>query len=333
MGSSRVRRRMRKPPAILRQVPISGGTGRRGITFIKTMAVPTKLMAEDETNGIVWLNGDLTDYSNATISLEDRGFYFGDGVYEVVRTYGGVPFALDRHLARLERSAAGIELPIPRSSIELSDLVTQLILQSGISDAEVYIQVTRGAARRNHLFPANVEPTLAVGVRGVRTVPRGLWESGCALISLVDQRWSRCDLKTICLLPNVLAKEAASRAGGFDAVLVRDGFVTEGTASNIFIWESGELHTPIADNRILPGITRATVIGLARELGLPVVERNLTLPEVLSAAEVFITSTTIELMPVASVDGRQIGTGQPGDTWRALYSAFRQALLPEISQA
>ena len=329
MGSSSVRRRMRKPPAILRQVPISGSTGRRGITFIKTMAVPTKLMAEDETNGIVWLNGDLTDYSNATISLEDRGFYFGDGVYEVVRAYGGLPFALDSHLARLERSAAGIELPIPRSSIELSDLVTQLILQSGISDAEVYIQVTRGAARRNHLFPANVEPTLAVGVRSVRTVPRGLWESGCALISLVDQRWSRCDLKTICLLPNVLAKEAASRAGAFDAVLVRDGFVTEGTASNIFICESGELHTPIADNRILPGITRATVIGLARELGFPVVERNLTLPEVRSAAEVFITSTTIELMPVASVDGCQIGTGQPGDTWRALYSAFRQGLLVE----
>jgi len=293
------------------------------------MAVFTKLMAEGQTHGIVWLNGEVTDYENARVSLEDRGFYFGDGVYEVIRAYGGVPFAMDRHLARLERSAAGIELPMPKSSIELSGLVTQLIQQSGISDAEVYIQVTRGAARRNHLFPANVAPTLAVGVRGVRTVPPGLWEGGCALISLADQRWSRCDLKTICLLPNVLAKEAASRAGGFDAVLVRDGFVTEGTASNIFIWESGELHTPIADNRILPGITRATVIGLARELGLLVVERNLTLPEVLSAAEVFITSTTIELMPVASVDGHQIGTGQPGDTWRALYSAFRHGLLGE----
>jgi D-alanine transaminase len=290
-------------------------------------------MAEDETNGIVWLNGSLTDYSNARISFEDRGFYFGDGVYEVVRAYGGIPFALDKHLARLERSAAGIELPIPRSSTELSDLITQLIRQSCISDAEVYIQLTRGAARRNHLFPANVEPTLAVGVRGVRTVPRGLWESGCALISLADQRWSRCDLKTICLLPNVLAKQAASRAGAFDSVLVRDGFVTEGTASNVFIWDSGQLHTPIADNRILPGITRGTVIDLAGKTGVPVVERDLTLPEVLSAVEVFITSTTIELMPVVSVDGHQIGTGQPGDTWRALYSAFRQALLPEINQA
>jgi D-alanine transaminase len=149
------------------------------------------------------------------------------------------------------------------------------------------------------------------------------------MISLADQRWSRCDLKTICLLPNVLAKQAALRAGAFDAVLVRDGFVTEGTASNIFIWESGQLHTPVADNRILPGITRGTVIELARELGMLVVERNLTLPEVLSAEEVFITSTTIELMPVASVDGHQIRTGEPGGTWRALHAAFRQGLRRE----
>ena len=301
--------------------------------LVKTMAVFTKLMAEGQTHGIVWLNGEVTDYENARVSLEDRGFYFGDGVYEVIRSYGGVPFAMDRHLARLERSAAGIDLPMPKSSIELSGLVTQLIQQSSISDAEVYIQVTRGAARRNHLFPANVAPTLAVGVRAVRGVPRKLWEKGCAMISMVDQRWSRCDLKTICLLPNVLAKEAASRVGAFDAVLVRDGFVTEGTASNVFIWESGELRTPTADNRILAGVTRGTVIDLARELGIPLVERDLTLSEVLSAAEVFITSTTIELMPVVSVDSHQIGTGQPGETWRALYSAFRQALLPEINQA
>src|SRR5262249_48167291 len=168
-----------------------------------------------------------------------------------------------RHLARLERSAAGIELPIPKPSIELYNLVAQLIRQSGIPDAEVYIQITRGAARRNHLFPANVEPTLAVGVRRVREVPLRLWETGCAMISLADQRWSRCDLKTICLLPNVLAKQAASKAGAFDAILVRDGLVTEGTASNVFTWESGKLHTPIADNRILPGVTRRTVIELA----------------------------------------------------------------------
>jgi len=274
------------------------------------------------STGIVWLNGELTDYEKARVSLEDRGFYFGDGVYEVIRAYGGRPFAIDTHLARLKRSAAGIELPLPKPTAELSLLIDQLVGQSGLADSEIYIQITRGAARRNHLFPAATEPTLVVGVRTIREVPSGLWDTGCKLISLPDHRWARCDLKTICLLPNVLAKQAASKAGAFDAVLLRDGVVTEGTASNIFTWQSGELRTPTADTRILPGVTRATVIELARELGFPVVERDLTLPDVLSAAEVFITSTTIELMPVVSVDGNQIGTGQPGEIWRGLHSAF-----------
>jgi len=286
-----------------------------------------------QATGIVWLNGELTDYEKASVSLDDRGFYFGDGVYEVIRAYGGRPFAVDRHLARLERSAAGIELSLPKSSAELSVLIDQLADRSGIADAEVYIQVTRGAARRNHLFPTSAEPTLMVGVRGIREIPSGLWETGCKLISLPDERWARCDLKTICLLPNVLAKQAASKAGAFDAVLLRDGVVTEGTASNIFIWDSGELRTPIADHRILPGVTRATVMGLAREIGFRVVERDLTLPDVLSAGEVFITSTTIELMPVVSVDGNQIGAGQPGDVWRGLHSAFRQLTRAPSAQS
>src|SRR5262245_57466904 len=277
-----------------------------------------------QSTGIVWLNGELTDYEQASVSIQDRGFYFGDGVYEVIRSYAGKPFAVDKHLARLERSAAGIELQLPKSRDELSTLVGQLVEQSGLPDSEIYIQVTRGSARRNHLFPAAAEPTLVVGVRTIREVPQSLWDTGCRMISLPDQRWARCDLKTICLLPNVLAKQAASRAGAFDAVLLRGGIVTEGTASNIFICHSGELRTPIADNRILPGVTRATVIELAREVGPTVVERDLTLPDVMAAAEVFITSTTIELMPVVSIDENQIGTGQPGDTWRGLWSAFRR---------
>jgi len=290
-------------------------------------------LAMGQPAGIVWLNGELTNYQEARVPLEDRGFYFGDGVYEVIRAYRGRPFAVDKHLARLERSAAGIDLPLPKSLAELSLLVDQLVGLSGLADSEIYIQVTRGAERRNHLFPTNAEPTLAVGVRTIREIPSGLWETGCRLISLPDQRWARCDLKTICLLPNVLAKQAASKAGAFDAVLLRDGVVTEGTASNIFIWHSGELRTPIADHRILPGVTRATVMELAREIGFRVVERDLTLPDVLSAAEVFITSTTIELLPVVAIDGNQIGDGKPGDIWQGLYSAFRQLTQPATVQS
>jgi D-alanine transaminase len=281
----------------------------------------------DRDTAVVWLNGELTDYTEARVSLEDRGFYFGDGVYEVIRAYDGRPFALDKHLARLEHSAAGIELLVPKSSSELSILVERLVQRSGIPDAEIYIQVTRGAGRRNHLFPSKAEPTLVIGVRRTRELAPELWGTGCKLISLPDERWARCNLKTICLLPNVLAKQAASRAGAFDAVLVRDGFVTEGSSSNIFAWQSGELLTPIADHRILPGITRAVVIELAADLGLKVDERDLSLAELLSAAEVFITGTTVELMPVVSIDGRAIGAGQPGATWERLYSAFGELTL------
>jgi len=278
----------------------------------------------DRTRGIVWINGALTDYEKASVPLEDRGFYFGDGVYEVIRAYGGRPFALDKHLARLERSAAGIELPLPRSSGELSSIIAELFERSEIPDAEAYVQITRGAARRNHLFPENVEPTLIIGVRATSEVPWSLWDTGCKMISQQDQRWGRCDLKTTNLLPNVLAKQAAFRAGAYDAVLVREGIVTECTASNLFMWHSGELHTAKSDNRILPGVTRATVIELARELGFNVVERDLTLEEVRTAAEVFITSTTIELLPVVSIDGERIGDGRPGSTCQRLHSAFRQ---------
>ena len=283
----------------------------------------------DSSSGIVWLNGEFSNYEDAKVSVDDRGFYFGDGVYEVIRVYDGVLFSLDRHLARLERSAAGIELPLPRSLAGLSVLIEQLVRQTGIANAEAYVQVTRGAARRNHLFPENTQPTLLVGVRRIREVPPSLWETGCRLITLPDQRWARCDLKTICLLPNVLAKQAAHRAGVFDAILVRDGVVTEATASNIFICRAGGVLTPIADNRILPGITRAAVIDLLGQLGVSVAECDLTPADLLSADEVFITSTTVELMPVAFIDGHPIGSGQPGDNWSRLYSAFRK-LTPRL---
>jgi D-alanine transaminase len=279
-------------------------------------------------SGVVWIDGQITDYAAAQVSLEDRGFLFGDGVYEVIRVYGHKPFALAEHLARLERSANGIELSLPERLEALADLAHRLVGMSGIAEAEIYIEVTRGAAQRNHLFPTGVKPTLVVGVRRRREVPPALWEMGCRVITLPDQRWARCDLKTVCLLPNVLAKEKAHRTGAFEAVLVRDGIVTEGTSCNLFMVQNGILSTPISDNRILPGITRAVTIGLAKERGYEVIERDVRTEELTYAQEIILTSTSIELMPVVEIDGHRIGDGGPGPIDRELHAAFRSLSTP-----
>jgi D-alanine transaminase len=280
-------------------------------------------------SGVVWIDGQITDYSTAQISLEDRGFLFGDGVYEVVRVYGHKPFALAEHLARLDRSAGGIELALSMQLDEMAQLAHRLIDLSGIAEAELYIEVTRGSAERNHLFPSGVKPTVVMGVRHRRDVPPALWETGCRVITLPDQRWARCDLKTICLLPNVLAKEKAHRTGAFEAILIRGDFVTEGCSCNLFLARDGMLVTPVSDNRILPGITRAVTIGLAKEAGIEVVERDIRPEELFSAQEVILTSTSIELMPVVEIDGRKIGDGGPGEIQRSLHSAFRALAIPQ----
>ena len=277
---------------------------------------------EDSANGVVWLNGEFTDFASATVSLEDRGFVFGDGIYEVARVYNGKPFALDRHLARLRRSAAAIELEIPLAEPALEELIYDVLKRSTLPDCEIYIQVTRGVARRNHVFPENVKPSMFIGVRSGRAVPAETYETGGSLITLPDERWARCDLKTICLLPNVLAKEKAHRAGATEALLVRDGFVTEGTSCNVFMWSDGNLVTPISDNRILPGITRSVIFDIARERGYNLIERNITPDQILAAQEVFVTSTTIELLPIIKIDDTVIGNGRPGDIRGDLQAAF-----------
>lgn len=279
-------------------------------------------------DGIVWLNGELTDFSSAKISLEDRGYEFGDGIYEVIRVYNQQPFALTEHLARLEDSAAGIELGLPLSAAEFAGLVHTLLERSEIPNAEVYIQVTRGAARRNHIFPENAKPTIVVGVRKSLETPRELWATGCRAVTLPDERWARCNLKTICLLPNVLAKNRARRAGAHEALLIRDGLLTEGTTCNVFLCHGHELITPVADNRILPGITRAVTIRIARDAGLNVIERDIKAEELFEAQEVFITSTSLELMPVVQIDDRRIGGGQPGDLNKNLHGMYCALTVP-----
>lgn len=272
--------------------------------------------------GILWINGELGDFQTAQVSLEDRGFQFGDGIYEVARVYHGTPFMLAEHIERLFRSAAGVELVIPLPRDKFIGVARELLNRFSSCDAEIYIQITRGAGARNLLGAEDLQPTIIIGVRPLRYVPQELRETGCSVVTVPDERWARCDLKTICLLPNALAKQRAARAGSFDALMIRDNLLTEGTASNVFLFLNQTLVTPVADNRILHGVTRGVVLRLARERGYRVVERDISREELYEAQEVFLTSTSLELMPVVKVDDQLIGTGKPGLAQRELHAAF-----------
>lgn len=280
-------------------------------------------MSEAANRGIVWVNGEITDFESASVALEDRGFEFGDGIYEVARTYDGRFFALRQHLERLEQSAAGIELVLPMATESIEQLAHELLRKSGLSDAELYLQITRGAGRRSHLPAADLKPTVVIGVRPPRFVAPQLWEKGCNAITLDDERWTRCNLKTICLLPNILAKQKADRAGAFEALLIRNGSITEGTSSNVLLRRGPAVVTPAADNRILAGITRSVALDLARRIGYQVIERDVPVAELFEADEAIITSTSIELMPVTRINDQLVGDGKPGPAYARLHAAFR----------
>jgi D-alanine transaminase len=281
---------------------------------------------------LVWLNGEFTDFASAKVSVEDRGFQFGDGVYEVVRVYEGRPFALEPHLLRLRQSLNGIELDLAMSDQELAAVARELIGRSGLREAELYIQVTRGAARRYHLFPADVPPTVVMTIRQVRAIPPQYREHGVVVKTFPDERWGRCDIKSINLLPNILAKQRAYRAGAFEAIFVRDGLVIEGTSSNVFVYRDGELATPPIGPSMLTGVTRGLVLRLAREKGYRVVERDVGLEELKAAAEAFLSSTVVELMAIVDIDGERVGAGRPGPVFADLYAAYRQAIRNQLDQ-
>lgn len=275
------------------------------------------------SEGLVWLNGEFMDFASAKVSVDDRGFLFGDGVYEVVRVYDGRPFALEAHLARLRQSLTAIELEIPLTEADLATIAQALIDRSGIAEAELYLQITRGPAPRLHLFPEHVVPTILMTIRPVRLIPPELREQGIVVKTFPDERWARCDIKSINLLANVLAKERAHRAGAYEAILVRDGFVTEGTSSNVFIVCDEELITTPVGHHILTGVTRGLVLQIAREKGYRTRERSVSLQELRAAMEVFISSTVMEMLAVVEVDGVRIGNGQPGPVFRDLYGAYQ----------
>ncbi len=272
---------------------------------------------------IACVNGRFMPLAGATVSVEDRGYQFGDGVYEVVRTYAGVPFQLDAHLARLDRSAKAVGISLPLGIPEWERTIIEGIRLAGYPECKVYIQVTRGVAPREHGVPIGVEPTVVMTVREIGGVDERLRLNGVDVITLEDARWGRCDIKSLNLLPNVLARQQAKEADAFEAVLVWNGEVTEGAVSNVMAVRAGAVCTPPLGTRILDGVTRRVVLDLARREGIPIQERHLPLDELRAADEVLLTGTTVEVLAVVRVDGALIGAGSPGPVTKLLEDRFR----------
>ena len=283
-----------------------------------------------KSKDVVYVNGTFVPRAEARISVEDRGFVFGDGVYEVLRVINGKPFAARFHNDRLKRSLDGVRISLsaadsPESFVEIGK---QLLRENRVLEgqATLYIQVTRGAATRAHNFPpAEVPPTIYISV--ARFTPYSDFAlTGAPAISHPDLRWGRCDLKTLNLLPNVLASQTAKERGAFEAMLIRDGVVTEGTKTNFFGVVEGSLRTHPSDSHILPGITRSVLRDLAREVSIDVDETPIRSDEIPRLSELFLTGTTTDVMPIVSLDDRPVGKGKPGELTRKLQRVLAESL-------
>jgi D-alanine transaminase len=279
---------------------------------------------------IVYLNGSFLPRAEARVSVEDRGFVFGDGVYEVLRVINGRLFATRFHNRRLEKSLEGIRIALrgkdsPERFIEIGK---QLLKENDLlqGEATLYMQVTRGATTRVHYFPPpDTAPTVYISV--ARFTPnKDLAESGASVITHPDLRWGRCDLKTLNLLPNVLATQTAKERGAFEAMLIRDGVVTEGARTNFFGVVDGTLRTHPCDNHILPGITRSVLRDLARALSIELDETPIRESEIPNLTELFLTGTTTDVTPVVKLDDKPVGTGRPGELTRKLQRVLEESL-------
>ncbi|MCP4593399.1 MAG: D-amino acid aminotransferase [bacterium] len=280
---------------------------------------------------LAYVNGVFCDPADAKVSIEDRGFQFADGVYEVLVAPGGRLFRAAEHLERLRRSCEAIDLQVDFDALDLSAVIREGISRSGFEDVMVYVQITRGVVPRDHVYPDGLTPTVVATFKPKPVHDDAFRRTGVALETAQDIRWARCSVKSIALLPNVMLKQAARRRGRFDAVLVGpDGNVREASCANIFAITGGTLRTPPPDEQILHGVTRAYILECARDLGIPTEEAELPVADLLAADEVFISSTTMDIMPVATIDDQTIGAGQAGPvTWRLL-ERFRRNLTKGV---
>jgi len=271
----------------------------------------------------VYLNGRFLPLEDAKISVLDRGFIYGDGVYELIPVYHRQPYRLRQHLARLQRSLDGIRMVNPHTDAEWESIIRELVARTPFDDQGVYFQVTRGVAKRDHSFPLDVAPTIFMMSNPLSLPTAEQVERGVAVVTAIDERWLHCDLKTISLLGNVLARQRATDAGAVETVLFRNGFLTEASASNVFIVRDGVILGPPKDNQILPGITYDAAFELARGGGLAVEVRPISRDEVLAADEMWLSSSTKEVLAVTTVDGKSFAGGSPGPVFRRMRELFQ----------
>jgi len=273
---------------------------------------------------LAYLNGKILPISETYVPVEDRGYQFGDAVYEFIASYNGKMFCMKEHLDRLQHSMEGLSFPkLSKSFIE--NAVFELFEKAAIARAGIYIQISRGVAPRDHAWPKEIKVQMIMTIKEVKEMPLKLRENGIAIITVQDERWSNCDIKTVQILPNAMAKQKAKNQGAYDAIFVsKDGIVREGTSSNFFMIKDKKLITPPLTKNILPGITRKVVLDLADDLGIKVKERFFSKTELFSADEAFLTGTVTEILGIKTIDSIQIGNGKSGEITQKLYKALRE---------
>jgi len=273
---------------------------------------------------MIYLNGKFMPIEDAKISVLDRGFIFGDGVYEVIPTYSRRPFRLAEHLARLQSSLDAIRLANPHDGATWSELVGKIIAGNPWEDQNVYLQVTRGVAKRDHAFPKGLKPTVFLMASELVTPSADLMKSGAKAIVLPDFRWLRCDIKSTSLLGNCLLRTLAADEGCAEAILVRDGELTEASASNVFVVKNGTVLAPPKSHLILPGITYDVVLEIVRGNAVPHEVRPVKEDELRSADEIWVTSSSREVLPITTLDGKPVGSGKPGPVCARVYALYQQ---------
>lgn len=295
--------------------------------FSSSTLESTKKSSQDEP--VVYLNGEYLALSKAHISVLDRGFTFGDGVYEVIPAYGKNLFRLQHHLQRLDDSLAAIKIKNPLTAKQWQQSIEQLIQNNPYDDQSVYLQVTRGIAPRDHRFPHNENPTVFMMTSPQKKPSSEISITGISAITLNDNRWKNCHIKSISLLANVLLYQEALDKGAKEAILLRDGYATEGAASNLFIVQNNCMITPPKGPLLLPGITRDLIVEIAKQQNFCLKEQNISEAELLNAQEIWVTSSTKEIAPVTKLNDKIIGTGKPGPHWNKMmqaYQSYKQGL-------
>ena len=272
---------------------------------------------------LVYLNGEYLPLNEAKVSVLDRGFIFGDGVYEVIPAYGGKALRFEHHMQRLQNSLDAIRISNPLSNEQWQKIIDKLISERGSEDQYVYMHVTRGVASRDHRFPDETVPTVFVMSNILHTVDPEILKQGVQAVTLDDIRWQYCNIKAIALLPNILLRQQAVDKGAVEAILIRDGNMTEGAASNVFIVSDGIIKTPPKDQKLLPGITRDLVVELANTHKMPIEEVAISEKEFLTADEIWLTSSTKEILAVTKINEQQVGNGKPGVVWKDMYQKYQ----------